>query len=76
MSLVHSPEGKITRPVLVAISNAIKALEIVTGSLHENEIGKEDSEGFTRAKRLLWSILENNGYTIDIDTNRLCKAVK
>ena len=76
MSLIHSPENKIARPVLQAVANAIKALETVTGSLAEHKIGREDDEHFTQAKRLLWSILENNGHTIDIDTNRLCKAVK
>jgi hypothetical protein len=73
MSLTISSEGEISRPVLLAISNAIKALEIVTGGLQEHQIAREDDESFTRAKRLLWSVLENNGYTIDIDTNRLRK---
>lgn len=76
MSLIHSPEDKIARPILQAVTNAIKALEAVTGSLAEHEIGREDDESFARAKRLLWSILENNGHTIDIDTNRLRKAVE
>ena len=75
MSLVHSPENKIARPILQAVANAIKALETVAGSLGEHEIGREDDEQFTIAKRLLWSILESNSYTIDIDTNRLCKAI-
>ena len=76
MSLVHSPEDKIARPILQAIANAIKSLETVAGSLAEHEIGREDDEQFTRAKRLLWSILESNSYTIDIDTNRLRKAAE
>ena len=76
MSLIHSPEDKIARPILQAVANAIKALETVTGSLAEHEIGREDDEQFTRAKRLLWSVLENNGFTIDIDTNRLRKAAE
>jgi hypothetical protein len=76
MSLVHSPEDKIARPILQAVANAIKSLETVTGSLAEHEIGREDDEQFTLAKRLLWSILENNGHTIDIDTNRLRKAAE
>jgi hypothetical protein len=76
VSLIHSPENMIARPILQAVANAIKALETVTGSLAEHEIGREDDESFTSAKRLLWSILENNGYTIDIDTNRLRKAVE
>ena len=76
MSLIHSPEDTIARPILQAVANAIKALETVTGSLKEHEIGREDAESFSRATRLLWSILESNGHTIDIDTNRLCKAVK
>ena len=75
MSLVHSPADTIARPVLQAVANAIKALETVTSSLAEHEIGHEDDASFTRAKRLLWSILESNGHTIDIDTNRLRKAV-
>ncbi len=75
MSLIHSPEDKIARPILQAIANAIKSLETVSGSLSEHEIGREDDESFTRAKRLLWSILESNSYTIDIDTNRLRKAI-
>lgn len=76
MSLIHSSEDKIARPVLQAVTAAIKELEVVTGSLAEHVIGREDAEHFTQAKRLLWSILENNGHTIDIDTNRLRKAVK
>lgn len=76
MSLVHSPENKIDRPILQAVSSAIKSLETVTGSLKELEIGREDDESFSQAKRLLWSILENNGHTIDIDTNRLRKAAE
>jgi hypothetical protein len=75
MSLIHSPEDKIARPILQAVADAIKALETVAGSLAEHEIGREDDESFTRAKRLLWSILENNGFTIDIDTNRLRNAI-
>ena len=75
MSLVHSPEDKIARSILQAVTNAIKSLEVVTGSLAEHEIGREDDEQFTRAKQLLWSVLESNGYTIDIDTNRLRKAI-
>jgi len=74
MSLIHSPEDKIARPILQAVTSAIKSLETVAGSLKEHEIGREDAESFTRAVRLLWSILESNGHTIDIDTNRLCKA--
>lgn len=75
MSLTHSPENKIARPVLQAVANAIKALEVVTGSLAEHTIGRGDDEHFSQAKRLLWSILENNHHTIDIDTNRLRKAI-
>ena len=75
MSLIHSPEDRIARPVLQSVAAAIKALEVVTGSLAEHTIGRTDDEHFTQAKRLLWSILENNGHTIDIDTNRLRKAI-
>ena len=74
MSLSHSPDNKIARPILQAVANAIKSLETVTGSLQEHEIGCEDAESFNRATRMLWSILENNNHTIDIDTNRLRKA--
>lgn len=76
MSLIHSPEDKIARPILHAITSAIMSLETVTGSLKEHEIGKGDAECFSQAKRLLWRILESNHYTIDIDTNRLRKAAK
>lgn len=75
MSLIHSPEDKIARPVLQAVAAAIKELEVVTGSLAEHTIGRADDEHFTQAKRMLWSILENNHHTIDIDTNRLRKAI-
>ena len=75
MSLIHSPENKIARPILQAVANAIKSLETVTGGLAEHEIGRVDDEHFTQAKRMLWSILENNRHTIDIDTNRLRKAI-
>ena len=75
MSLIHSPENKIARQVLQAVAAAIKELEVVTGSLAEHTIGREDDEHFTISKRMLWSILENNGYTIDIETNRLRKAI-
>ena len=75
MSLIHSPEDKIARPILQAVANAIKSLETVSDSLAEYEIGRADDEHFTQARRLLWSILENNGHSIDIDTNRLRKAI-
>ena len=75
MSLIHSPEDKIARPVLQAVAAAIKELEVVTGSLAEHTICRADDEHFTQAKRMLWSILENNHHTIDIDTNRLRKAI-
>lgn len=71
MSLQHSPEGTIDRKVLVAVSGAIRSIETVTGTIVEFQIGKEDAESLSTAMRLLWSILESNGYTIDVDTNRV-----
>jgi len=41
------------------------------GALEEYEIGKDDAELLGSAMSDLWSILESNGYTIDIDTNLL-----
>jgi len=75
MSLRHSPAGSIDRKVLQAVASAIKALETVTGTIEQYDIGRLDEMEFTTAKRKLWGILEDNGYTIDVDTNRLTKAL-
>lgn len=75
MSLQHSPEGHIDRKVLLAVAGAIKSIEIVTGTIVEYDIGKDDAVLLTTAMRNLWSILETNGYTIDTDTDRLRKAI-
>lgn len=71
MSLQHSPVDRIDRKVLQAVAGAIKSIEAVTGTIVPYDIGKEDAERLSSAMRGLWAILENNGYTIDIDTNRL-----
>lgn len=74
MSLKHSPEGNINRKVLQAVAGAIRSIETVTGTIVEYDISKDDAELLCSAMTDLWSILESNGYTIDIDTNRLRKA--
>jgi len=74
MSLQHSPEGHINRKILQAVAGAIRSIEKVAGALEEYEIGKDDAELLSSAMSDLWSILESNGYTIDIDTNRLRRA--
>lgn len=76
MSLSHSPEDNIDHKVLQAVAGAIRSIETVTGTIVEFQIGREDAESLTRAMRLLWSILESNGYTIDVDTNRLRKSIQ
>lgn len=74
MSLKHSPEGHINRKVLQAVAEAIRSIERVTGTIVEYDISKDDAELLCSAMSDLWSILESNGYTIDIDTNRLRRA--
>jgi hypothetical protein len=74
MSLQHSPEGHINRKVLQAVAGAIRNLEAVTGTIIEYDISKDDAVLLCSAMSDLWSILESNGYTIDIDTNRLRRA--
>lgn len=74
MSLQHSSEGCINRKVLQAVAAAIKNLETVTRSIVEYDIRKDDAELLCSAISDLWLILEFNGYTIDIDTNRLRRA--
>lgn len=71
MSLQHSPQGLIDRKVLLAVAAAIKRLEAVTGVIVEYDIGKDDAELLCSALTDLWAILESNGYTIDVATNRL-----
>lgn len=75
MSLQHSPEGHVNRQVLQAVAGAIRSLETVTGTIVEYDISKDDAELLCSAMSDLWSILESNGYTIDIDTNRLRRAI-
>lgn len=75
MSLEHSPEGQTARKVLQAVAVAIKSLETVTGTIVEYDISKEDAESLCSAISDLWAILEINGYTIDVDTNRLRRAI-
>lgn len=71
MSLQHSPEGYIDRKVLQAVAAAIRIIGKVSGAIEEYEIGEEDAELLCGAVNCLWAILENNGYTIEVDTNRL-----
>jgi len=71
MSLQHSPDDRIDRKVLQAVAGAIKSIETVTGTIAPYDIGKDDVERLSSAMRGLWAILETNGYSIDIDTNRL-----
>lgn len=71
MSLRHSPEGHINRKVLQAVTGAIRSLEAVTGTVVEYDISKDDAEFLCSALSDLWTILYSNGYTIDVDTNRL-----
>lgn len=75
MSLQHSPEGHVNRKVLQAVAGAIRSIETVTGTIVEYDISKDDAELLCSAMSDLWSILESNGYTIDIDTNRLRRAI-
>ena len=74
MSLRHSSAGLINRKVLQAVAEAIRSIETVTGTIVEYDISKDDAELLCSAMSDLWTILESNGYTIDIDTNRLRRA--
>jgi hypothetical protein len=74
MSLQHSPEGHIDRKILQAVAGAIRSIETVTGTIVDYDISKDDAELLCSVMSDLWSILESNGYTIDIDTNRLRRA--
>ena len=75
MSLNHSPEEHIDRKILQAVAGAIRSIETVTGTIVRYNIGKDDEVLLNTALRNLWSILETNNYTIDIDTNRLKRAI-
>jgi hypothetical protein len=74
MSLLHSQEGHINRKILQAVAAAIRNIEKVSGAIEEYAIGKDDAELLGSVMSDLWSILESNGYTIDVDTNRLRRA--
>ena len=74
MSLRHSSAGLINRKVLQAVAKAIRSIETVTGTIVEYDISRDDAELLCSVMSDLWSILESNGYTIDIDTNRLRRA--
>jgi hypothetical protein len=74
MSLQHSPEGHTDRKIMQAVAGAIRNLETVTTTIKEYQIGISDAQDLQFIMRRLWSILETNGYTIDIDTNRLRRA--
>ncbi|MBI2354432.1 MAG: hypothetical protein HYV06_05295 [Deltaproteobacteria bacterium] len=71
MSLLHSRHGQTDRKVLLAVAGAIRSIETVTGSITEYQIGAFDVQNLHYIIQRLWSILESNGYTIDIDTNRM-----
>ena len=71
MSLRHSQDGHIHRRVLQAVAAAIRRIDAVSGATEEYDIGKDDAESLCSAMTDLWSILESNGYTIDVDINRL-----
>lgn len=71
MSLRQSPDGQIHRKVLQAVAAAIRRIEAVSRAIAEYDIGKDDAESLCSAMTDLWSILESNGYTIDVKTNRL-----
>ena len=73
MSLQHTPDGKTSKKVLRAVAKAILALEQVTGSFQEHQITKDDDVALCSSVRSLWSILEGNGMTLDLDTNRLTR---
>lgn len=75
MSPQHSPTGHVSRKVLQAVAGAIRSLETVTRTIVEYDIRKDDAELLCSAMSDLWLILEFNGYTIDVDTNRLRRAM-
>ena len=71
MNILHSPEEKIDHALIQAVSGAIKCLETVKSTVSEYRIGIFDAQDLHYIKRCLWSILETNGYTMDIDTNKV-----
>jgi len=71
MSLQHSPNEHIDHKVLQAVAGAIRSIETVTGTIVKYEIGCSDAQDLHYIMRRLWAILETNGHTIDVDTNRL-----
>lgn len=71
MTLRHVREGASDRKVIQATAGAIRSLESVTGSIQEHQIGPEDSQDMHYIMGRMWSILESNGYNIDINTKRL-----
>lgn len=74
MSLQISPDRHIDRKILQAVAAAIRSIETVAQTTVEYDIGKDDADLLASAMSDLWSILELNGYTIDINTNRLRRA--
>lgn len=50
-------------------------VEALTGAIEGYTIGRDDAELLGSALGDFWAILESNGYTIDIDTNRLRAAI-
>ena len=71
MSLQLSPEGNIDRKILQAVAAAIRNIETVAETFEVYGIGKDDAELLSCAMSDLWSILETNSYTIDVDSKRL-----
>jgi len=57
--------------VLLAVAAAIRPIAAVSGCIQDYDIGKDDADSLSYALCDLWAILESNGYTIDVDTNRL-----
>lgn len=74
MSLHHSSEGNCSRKILQAVAGAIRLLEMVTESTVGYDISKDDAVFLCSALSDLWTILYSNGYTIDIETNRLRRS--
>jgi hypothetical protein len=70
----HELTAHIDRKILQAVAGAIRSIETVTGAIVEYDISKDDAVLLCSVMSDLWSILESNGYTIDIDTNRLWRA--
>jgi hypothetical protein len=72
MSSQPSQEGQTNRKKLRAVAAAIRILEtVVVGTIVEYDIDRNSAELLCSAMGDLWAILEINGYTIDIETNRI-----